>query len=159
MGVRKFTPSPWLLLHSQLPAVFFLVLQWRYLLGMVNNCVRLLSFQVEIGLRLEVGFVLLSICALWQSDTCGIPLSRPVGPLIVQGSARLSPDGVEIIIILSKRGANCEYFSGIVPGLLCLGVRIQLCTSYSSQSEDATPGTGTNWLGNFVESCPSLDLN
>ena len=92
------------------------------LLGMVKNCIRLLSFQVEIGLRLEVGFVLLSICALWQSDTCGIPLSRPVGPLIVQGSARLSPDGVEIITILCKRGANCEYFLGIVPGLLCLGV-------------------------------------
>ena len=128
MGVRKFTPSPWLLLHSQLPAIFFLVLQWLYLLGMVKNCNCLLSFQVEIESKSEVNLYS-SVCSLWRSDIYKIPLSRPISPLIVQESARLSPNDIETIITLCKKKTNCKYFSKIVPDLLCLGVWIQLCSS------------------------------
>ena len=122
MGVRKFTPSPWLLLHSQLPAIFFLVLHRLYLPGMVKIYIRLLSFQVEIELKLDVNLLLLSVCSLWRSDIYEISLSRPMGPLIVQKSARLSPNYIEMVIILCKGKINCGYFSKIVPGLLCLGV-------------------------------------
>ena len=77
----------------------------------------------------------------------------------MQGSARLLPGDIEIIIILFNRRTDCGYFSGIVPGLLCLGVRIHLFTYSAVQSEDATPRSGTNQLGNPVESCPLLDSN
>ena len=95
-------------------------------------------FIISGGGWIKIGgwFVLLGVCSLWRSDIYEIPLSRPVRPLIVQGSARLSPGDIEMIIDLCGKGTGCEYFSGIVPGLLCLGVRIQLCTSCSSQSEE-----------------------
>ena len=110
-------------------------------------------FIISGGGWIEIGgwLVLLGVCSLWRSDIYEIPLSRPTGPLIVRGSARLSPNDIEIVVVLCKRGENCEYFSGIVPGLLCLGVRIRLCTSYSSQSEDATPRTETNLVRRWTQ--------
>ena len=62
----------------------------------------------------------------------------------MRGLAKLSPGNIEMVVILCKKKTDCGYFSKIVPGLLCLGVRIRLCTSYPGQSEDATPGTETN---------------
>ena len=109
MGVRKFTPKPWLLLHSQLPAIFFLVLQWLYLLGMVKNCNCLLSFQVEIESKSEVNLYS-SVCSLWRSDIYEIPLSRPISPLIVQESAKLSSNNIEKIIILCKKKQIASIF-------------------------------------------------
>ena len=40
---------------------------------------------------------------LWRSDIYEILPSRPISPLIVQESARLSPNDIEIIIILCKK--------------------------------------------------------
>ena len=94
--------------------------------------------------------MLLGVCSLGRSDIYGVPLSRPVGPLIVQGSAGLSPNNIEMVIILCKRGTDCEYFLKIIPDLLCLGVQIQLCAGYSSQSEDATPRTETNLVRHWT---------
>ena len=84
-------------------------------------------FIISGGGWIKIGgwFVPFGVCSLWRSDIYEIPLSRPVSPLIVQGSARLSPGDIEIIVVLCGRGTGCGYFSGIVPGLLCLGVQIR----------------------------------
>ena len=69
-------------------------------------------FVISGGDWIKVGgwFVLLGVCSLWRSDIYKIPLSGPMGLLIVRGSARLSPNGVEIIIILCRRGLIASFF-------------------------------------------------
>ena len=96
-------------------------------------------FVVSGGDWVKIGswFVLLGVCGLWRSDIYGVPSSGPVGPLIVRGSAGISPGNIEIIIILCRKGTNCGYFLKIVPGLLCLGVRIFVEKYLAVQSEDA----------------------
>ena len=76
---------------------------------MVKNCNCLLSFQVEIESKSEVNLYS-SVCSLWRSDIYEIPLSRPISPLIVQESARLSPNDIEIIIILCKKKKIASIF-------------------------------------------------
>ena len=99
-------------------------------------------------------FVLLGVCSLWRSDIYEIPLSRPTGPLIVRGSARLSPNDIEIVVVLCKRGENCEYFSGIVPGLLFLGVWIVVHKLF----QPIRRRHAWNWNESAGESCRILSV-
>ena len=61
---------------------------------------------------IEIGgwFVLLGVCGLWRSDIYGVPLSGPVGPLIVRGLARLSPNDNGMIFVLCKGGGITSIF-------------------------------------------------
>ena len=49
--------------------------------------------------KLLYDFSRFSVCSLWRSDIYEIPLFKPISPLIVQESTRLSPNNIEIIII------------------------------------------------------------
>ena len=102
-------------------------------------------------------FVLLGVCSLWRSDIYEILLSRPVSPLIVQGSARLSPGDIGMIIDLCGKGTGCEYFLGIVPDLLFLGelfqpIRRRHAWNWNESgrmSGRSCPSLGSNWSGRF----------
>ena len=116
-------------------------------------------FVISGGGWIEIGgwFVLFGVCGLWRSDIYEISSSWPVGPLIVQESAGISPGNIEVVVVLCKKKTECGYFSGIVPGLLSLGGRIFVERCSAIQSEDAAWWMGTNQVAKPGKSCPMIE--